>query len=214
MTTVLLTGFEPFHTAVRNPSWDAVVRIAADWDGDERVEAVCLPVAFARSVVALTTAIGRLQPDVVIAVGLAGRAHITPERVAVNLDDTPGPDADGLQPLGDAIREGGPVAYFSSLPVKRMVVAAQLAGAPAQVSDTAGGYVCNHVFYALQELASSRPQMRSGFVHVPPTPETNEPGHAHPDAVSLDVIIAGLTAAIRAAIDPAPDIKVALPMPH
>jgi pyroglutamyl-peptidase len=208
VTTILLTGFEPFADAVRNPSWDAVSRIAADWRGDERVEAVLLPVAFDRSVAVLAEAVDRLAPDLVVAVGLAeGRTGITPERVAVNLDDARIPDADGAQPVDAPVRTGGPAAFFTSLPVKRMVASAREAGAPAALSATAGAYVCNHVFYALQDLATDRPGMRSGFVHVPATPETR--GSAADDVtVPLDVLVAGLTAAVRAALDPAPDLVV------
>jgi pyroglutamyl-peptidase len=201
MTTILLTGFEPFDGADRNPSWDAVSRVAADWRGDELVEALLLPVAFERSVAALTRAVDDLGPDLVVAVGLAeGRAAITPERVAVNLDDAPAPDADGAQPVDAPVRPGGPAAFFTSLPVKRMVESARAAGAPAALSNTAGGHVCNHVFYALQELTADRPTLRSGFVHVPATPETRTSGDS-PNAVPLDVIVSGLEAAVRAAVD-------------
>ncbi|MFZ7087731.1 pyroglutamyl-peptidase I [Curtobacterium sp. RRHDQ10] len=206
MTTILLSGFEPFAGAVRNPSWDAVSAIAADWQGDERVEAVLLPVAFDRAVQVLTAAVDRVVPDVVVAVGLAeGRTGITPERIAVNLDDARIPDADGAQPVDAPVRSGGPAASFTSLPVKRMVAAAQQAGAPAALSATAGAYVCNHVFYALQSLAAERPGMRAGFVHVPATPETRVSERPDATAVPLEVLVSGLTAAVRAALDPAPD---------
>ncbi|PZF61067.1 pyroglutamyl-peptidase I [Curtobacterium sp. MCBD17_034] len=208
MTTILLTGFEPFADAPRNPSWDAVERVAATWTGPERVEAVLLPVAFGRSVDALRDAVERVTPDVVVAVGLAeGRSAITPERVAVNLDDARIPDADGAQPVDVPVLPGGPAAYFTTLPVKRMVAAARAAGAPAALSATAGAYVCNHVFYALQALAGAG--VRSGFVHVPATPETLREADDAVPTVSLDVLVTGLAAAVRAAVDPAPDLAVA-----
>lgn len=209
MTTILLTGFAPFAGGVRNPSWDAVSRVAADWQGDERVEAVLLPVAFDRSVAVLTEALDRLAPDLVIAVGLAeGRSGITPERVAVNLDDARIADADGAQPVDAPVQSGGPAAFFTTLPVKRMVAAARDTGAPASLSATAGAYVCNHVFYALQSLLADRPDVRSGFVHVGATPETRDTERPDPTAVSLGTLVAGLTAAVRAAVDPAPDLDV------
>ncbi|KQO65101.1 pyroglutamyl-peptidase I [Curtobacterium sp. Leaf261] len=209
MTTILLTGFEPFAGAVRNPSWDAVSRIAAEWQGDERVEAVLLPVSFVRSVEVLAEALDRLTPDVVVAVGLAeGRSGITPERIAVNLDDARIPDADGAQPVDAPVLPGGPAAFFTTLPVKRMVAAARDAGAPASLSATAGAYVCNHVFTALQSLLAGRPGVRSGFVHVGATPETRDSERQDPTSVPLETIVAGLTAAVRAAIDPRPDLDV------
>jgi len=209
VTTILLTGFEPFAGAVRNPSWDAAAGVAAGWDGPERLETALLPVSFERSVSALTTALDRVRPDVVVAVGLAeGRSGITPERVAVNLDDARIPDVDGAQPVDAPVLPGGPAAFFTSLPVKRMVAAARAADAPASLSGTAGAYVCNHLFYALQSLLAGRPEIRSGFVHVGATPETRAVRDPDPAAVPLDVLIAGLAAAVRAAIDPAPDLAV------
>lgn len=209
VTTVLLTGFEPFAGTARNPSWDAVSRIAASWDGPEVVEAVLLPVAFDRSVSALRAAVADVRPDVVVAVGLAeGRRAITPERVAVNLDDARIPDADGAQPVDVPALPGGAAAYFTSLPVKRMVAAAVAAGAPAELSSTAGAYVCNHVFVALQALAAEHPGMRAGFVHVPATPDTRASERRDATAVELDVIAAGLHAMVVAAIDPAADLAV------
>jgi pyroglutamyl-peptidase len=208
VTTILLTGFEPFAGGARNPSWDAVSRIADGWDGDADLEAVLLPVAFARAGEMVAAAVDRLTPDLVIAVGLAeGRRAITPERVAVNLDDARIPDADGAQPVDEPVLPGGPTAFFTSLPVKRMVAAARSVGAPAELSSTAGAYVCNHVFTVVQAATADRPGVRSGFVHVPATPETN-PGWDGP-TVELDVIVTGVRAMIDAALDPAPDIAVA-----
>jgi pyroglutamyl-peptidase len=216
VTTILLTGFEPFAGAARNPSWDAVQRVAAAWDGPDRVEAVLLPVAFRRSVTVLSAALDRVRPDVVVAVGLAeGRTHVTPERVAVNLDDARIPDADGDQPIDVPVLAGGPAAFFTTLPVKRMVAAALAADAPAALSATAGAYVCNYVFTALQSLVT--PGVRSGFVHVPATPETRSPAVEHDEAsapgaveptVPLEVVVRALTAMVRAAADPSPDLHV------
>lgn len=210
MTTVLLTGFEPFAGGVRNPSWDAVSAIAAaSAPPGVAVHAVLLPVAFDRSAAVLREAVDRLSPDLVLAVGLAeGRRAITPERVAVNLDDARIPDADGAQPVDVPALPGGPAAFFTSLPVKRMVAAARAVGAPAELSSTAGAYVCNHVFVVLQSLGADRPGMRSGFVHVPATPETRVSERPDADAVPLDVIVAGLGAMLDAALDPAPDAVV------
>jgi pyroglutamyl-peptidase len=212
VTTVLLTGFEPFAGAPRNPSWDAVEAIGRSWNphehGGAALSTVLLPVAFDRSAVVLRATVERLEPDLVIAVGLAeGRSAITPERVAVNLDDARIPDADGAQPVDEPAVPGAPAAYFSTLPVKRMVAAAIEAGAPAALSSTAGAYVCNHVFTVLQHLAVDRPGMRSGFVHVPATPET-VPGAANVPVLELDVLVLGLAAMLDAALDPAADVLV------
>lgn len=172
MTTVLLTGFEPFAAAAVNPSWQAAQLVASSWAGSERVIAVELPVAFARSGAALRAALDEHRPDLVIAVGLAeGRAAVTPERVALNIDDARIPDNDGDAPIDEPIDPDGPAARFTSLPVKAIVSALSEAGVPASLSNTAGTYVCNHVMYELMRELESRPGSRGGFIHVPATPE-------------------------------------------
>jgi pyroglutamyl-peptidase len=155
MRSVLLTGFEPFAGERLNPS----AQIAEALDGREiaghRVRGVILPCAFGESRRALLRALRSVEPALVICTGQAGgRAHLTPERVAINLDDARIPDNRGAQPSDRPIVRAGPAAYWSSLPVKAIVAALQARGLPASVSHSAGTYVCNHVFYSLMhELA-------------------------------------------------------------
>ena len=164
--SVLVTGFEPFGDATSNPSWAAV----STMDG---VHAVRLPCTFADSIPALRVAIDECQPDLVLCTGLAaGRVGLSVERVAINVDDARIPDNAGAQPIDEPIVPGGPAAYFSGLPIKACVAALRAAGVPAAVSQTAGTFVCNHVFYGLAHLiATVRPGLRGGFVHVPYAPE-------------------------------------------
>jgi len=170
MTTVLLTGFEPFGGESVNPSWEAVSRFAArpPMPGVE-VHTALLPCVYGASVTALRTAVVEHRPDVVIGFGQAGgRFGVTPELIAVNLDDAPISDNAGNAPLDAAIAADGPLAYRSGLPVKAIVAALHDAGIPASVSHTAGTYICNHVFYAAMHLvATEEPRVRAGFVHVP-----------------------------------------------
>ncbi|HEY2057698.1 MAG TPA: pyroglutamyl-peptidase I [Amycolatopsis sp.] len=168
--TVLLTGFEPFGGSATNPSWEAVSLVAARRDD---VVAVELPCAFEASLPALRAAIERHRPEVVVCVGQAGgRADVTPERVAINLVDARIPDNAGAQPVDVPVVEGGPAAYFTSLPVKAAVAAIRAADVPGSVSHTAGTYVCNQVFYGLMHLlATDFPGLRGGFVHVPSSPD-------------------------------------------
>ncbi len=169
MTRVLLTGFEPFDGAAVNPSWEAV-RLAASWnDARFDVAAVELPCVFGAAARVLREAVADQEPEVVVCVGQAGgRPDITIERVAVNVDDARIPDNAGNQPVDVPVAHGGPAAYFSGLPIKACVSAVRAAGLPASVSQTAGTYVCNHVFYALMHLiATEHPRCRGGFVHVP-----------------------------------------------
>ena len=162
MNTVLLTGFEPFGKSTLNPSAEIVKRI----NGENIVTAI-LPVAYTKSANQLLALIAEHNPDVVICLGQAeGRKEITPERVAINLDDARLADNDGVLRNDLKIVEEGPDAYFSTLPVKELVEAIKAQGIPAAVSLSAGAFLCNHVFYVAQnKLADTN--VRSGFVHVP-----------------------------------------------
>ena len=162
MTKVLLTGFEPFGKASQNPSAEIVKAI----NGDNLVTAI-LPVAYAKSANVLRALIVQHKPDVVICLGQAeGRKEITPERVAINLDDARFADNEGVFRTDSQIVNDGPDAYFSTLPVKEIVLAINEAGIPATVSLSAGTFLCNHIFYLTQHhLAGTN--VRSGFVHVP-----------------------------------------------
>ena len=162
MTTILLTGFEPFGTATSNPSGEIVKQIR----GDNIVTAI-LPVAYAHSAEQLLSLIEQHNPDVVICLGQAeGRTQITPEKVAINLDDARLADNKGVLRSDVKILEVGPDAYFTTLPVNDMVEAMKVQGIPAALSLSAGAFLCNHVFYVAQNKFAGT-KVRSGFVHVP-----------------------------------------------
>ncbi|WP_327689895.1 pyroglutamyl-peptidase I [Streptomyces tubercidicus] len=173
MTRVLLTGFAPFDGEATNPSWQAVRAAAAEPPAGIEMSAVELPCIYGASVAVLRAAIEEARPEIVVCVGQAGgRPDLTVERLAVNVDDARIPDASGAEPVDEAIVRGGPAAYFSTLPIKACVAAVRAAGLPASVSNTAGTFVCNHVFYGLAHLiATELPGIRGGFVHVPYAPE-------------------------------------------
>ncbi|MBV9825717.1 MAG: pyroglutamyl-peptidase I, partial [Alphaproteobacteria bacterium] len=136
------------------------------------VETRGLPTVFGRAIDALADAVLTTAPDFVLSVGLAGgRAALSLERVAINIDDARIPDNDGQQPIDRPIAPDGPPAYFATLPIKAAVAEMRRAGLPAVVSNTAGTFVCNHVFYGLMHLAATRhPGLRGGFLHVPYLP--------------------------------------------
>jgi pyroglutamyl-peptidase len=162
MTTILLTGFEPFGTATSNPSGEIVKQISG-----ENIVTAILPVAYAQSAEQLLSLIEQHNPDVVICLGQAeGRTHITPEKVAINLDDARLADNEGVLRSDVKILEDGPDAYFSTLPVKDMVEVMKAQGIPAAISLSAGAFLCNHVFYVAQNKFAGT-KVRSGFVHVP-----------------------------------------------
>jgi len=159
---ILLTGFEAFGQASLNPSGEIVKQISRD-----NVVTAILPVAYAQSAETLLDLISKYAPDVVICLGQAeGRKEITPERVAINLDDTRLADNEGVLRNDVKILENGPDAHFSTLPIKEMVEAIKSVGIPAAVSLSAGAFLCNHVFYVAQNRFVGT-NVRSGFVHVP-----------------------------------------------
>jgi pyroglutamyl-peptidase len=162
MTKVLLTGFEPFGKASLNPSGEIVKQIS-----DKNVVTAILPVAYAQSAAALLSLIEQYKPDVVISLGQAeGRTQISPERIAINLDDARLADNEGVVRSDVPIIVGGPVAYESTLPIKEFVEAMKAEGILAAVSLSAGAFLCNHIFYIAQDKFAGT-QIRSGFVHVP-----------------------------------------------
>jgi pyroglutamyl-peptidase len=162
MTKVLLTGFEPFGTATSNPSGEIVKQIS----GDNIVTAI-LPVAYTQSAERLLELIAEHNPDVVICLGQAeGRTQITPEKVAINLNDARLADNEGVLRSDMKIIDAGPDGYFSTLPVNEIVEAIKAKGVPATVSLSAGAFLCNHVFYVAQNKFAGT-KVRSGFVHVP-----------------------------------------------
>jgi pyroglutamyl-peptidase len=197
--TVLLTGFEPFNGAAVNPAWEAV-RALDGWEGDGfQVVTRQLPCVFGLSTRLLLDAIEECKPDVVIAVGQAGgRPDITVERIAINVDDAPIPDNDGWQPLDATIVSAGQAAYFATLPIKAIVHAIRSRGVAASVSQTAGTFVCNHVFYGLMHFTQGLP-LKAGFIHVPFLPEQVADRPEMP-WMELAQIVDGLRAAVEVAV--------------
>ncbi|AXV71304.1 Pyrrolidone-carboxylate peptidase 2 [Ralstonia solanacearum] len=209
MTTVLITGIEPFESDPTNPSWD----IARALDG-ERIDGATLvarqlPCVFGRANRELVAAIEATQPSLVLALGLAsGRSELSVERVAINVIDARIPDNAGNQPVDVPVVADGPAAYFSSLPIKAIVHALRAAGVPAAVSQSAGTYNCNHLFYGLMHhIATRAPRMRGGFIHVPATPElaARHPGRP---SLRLDAQIAGMRVAVQTALATQGDLRL------
>jgi pyroglutamyl-peptidase len=168
----LVTGFEPFGGDEVNPSSLAVDRLKKKY-GSLVVHTATLPCSFARSTRALQDAIDKAKPDIVLCVGLAGgRSELCLERVGINVQDARIRDNDGRQPIDKPVVKGGPAAHFATLPIKACVAAMRQAGLAVAVSNTAGTFVCNHILYALMDIASRRPTpLRGGFLHVPYAPE-------------------------------------------
>jgi pyroglutamyl-peptidase len=164
----LVTGFDAFGGEDINASCEAVRRLPPRVVGIDVVTAI-LPTSYSRSLPALEAAIARARPRIVLCVGQANdRAVLSVERVAINVQDARLPDNDGVQPIDSAIPGGGPPACFSTLPIREAVAALQAAGLPAEISNSAGTFVCNHVFYGLMRIAArKRHRFTAGFLHVP-----------------------------------------------
>ncbi len=205
--TVLLTGFDPFGGAVLNPSWLAACALQGRSIGGHRVIAAKLPTIFGRSLRELSVLLKQHRPALVLCLGLAGgRNALSLERVAINIKDARIADNAGDRPIDVAVVAGGPAAYFTSLPIKAMLQAMQRAGIAAEVSQTAGTFVCNQVFYGLMnELASRRAlkHTRGGFMHLPFLPEQGTP------SMDLDDMVRGLRIAIRCALRTGTDSSIA-----
>ncbi|HEY4270323.1 MAG TPA: pyroglutamyl-peptidase I [Galbitalea sp.] len=194
MTKILLTGFEPFDDAPTNPSWDAVTMVAEQWDGQDELVTARIPVVFAEAGAMMGLLITLHSPDIVIATGLAnGRTAITPERVAINIEDARIADNAGDQPSDRPIDTAGPVARWSVLPIKAIVRELDDAGIPARVSDSAGTYVCNSLMYQLMSAVDGT-AIVAGFVHVPSSPELAAL-HDEP-SMELETIARGVRIAI------------------
>ena len=192
--TVLLTGFEPFNGATINPAWEAVRALKGWIEDDFIVEILQLPCVFGFANRVLCGAVDEIKPDIVICVGQAGgRADLTVERVAINVDDAPILDNDGQQPVDAPIAPEGPAAYFATLPVKAIVGAMRERGLQASMSQTAGTFVCNHVFYGVLHHLQGRDAI-GGFIHVPYLPEQGAP------SMALSEIIEGLRTAVEVAV--------------
>ena len=205
--TILLTGFEAFGGETVNPSLRIVEALDGESIGGARVRALVLPVEFGRSARVLRAALRRHAPARVVALGQAGgRAALSIERVAINVDDARIPDNAGARPIDRPVVRGGPAALFSTLPVKAIVAALRARGVPAEVSQTAGTFVCNHVFYALQHaLAGTR--VRSGFVHLPYLPEQAAAWPGAP-GLPLATMVEGVREVLRvAATHRGPDLR-------
>ena len=203
--TVLVTGFEPFGPDSLNPSWMAAQALHGRMVAGHRIIGAQLPTVFGAAIEALREEMMRHRPVLVVAVGQAGgRAAISLERVAINVNDARIPDNAGAQPVDTPVVQSAPAAYFSTLPIKAMSKAVLDAGIDAEVSQTAGTFVCNHVFYGLMHELATRPQFkgtRGGFIHVPYLPAQGQP------SMALEKIVAGLKAGIECALKTHRDIR-------
>lgn len=193
MKKLLITGFDPFGGESINPAWEAV-RLLPDVIRDFELVKLEIPTVFGAAAQVVIDKAEEIHPDAIISVGQAGgRAAVTPEMVGINLRYASIPDNMGVLPCDIPIAEGGPAAYFSTLPVRAMAKAICDAGLPGAVSYSAGSFVCNDVLYSLLHHFDGT-AVRAGFIHVPFLPEQT----ADKPSLPLDKTVAALCAAIEA----------------
>ena len=195
---LLVTAFEPFGEDKLNSSQEVLKMLPESLPGAEIVKAV-LPVVFRSSAAMLFEVLAKEKPDAVLCLGQAGgRDALTPERVAINLNDARIPDNEGAQPVDEMILPEGPDAYFSSLPIKAMRDAIRETGLPSEISNTAGTFVCNQLMYALLNyIAHSDLKIRGGFLHLP---YLDRQTADHPDKPGFpcEKLVQGVEAAVTA----------------
>lgn len=201
--SVLVTGFDPFGGSPVNPSWDAVQALHGRTIAGHRVIGAELPTVFG-AWQRLPPLLEQHRPSLVLCTGQAGgRAALSLERIAINVNDARIPDNAGAQPVDAPVVAAGPPAYFTGLPIKAMLQALLDAGVRAEVSQTAGTFVCNETFYGLMHLLAE-PQWhgtRGGLIHVPWLPGQGQP------SMPLEAIVRGLEIAIACALRTQHDIR-------
>ena len=194
---ILLSGFEPFGGSAINPSAEVIRAIAGHAMAPFDLCTVLLPVTCDGGPVALVQAVDAVKPDAVLCLGQAnGRNALSIERVAINLLDFAIPDNAGKTIIDEPVVPGGPAAYFTTLPARTLLVAIRKAGVPAELSLSAGAYLCNQVFYRLlHHIAVNALPIRAGFIHLPSLPEQviDRPG----PSMGLETMVAGVRAALR-----------------
>lgn len=205
---VLITGFDPFGGESINPALEAVKLLPETISGAEVIK-LEIPTVFRKSVACIEEAIEKHNPDIVISIGQAGgRFGITPERVAINVDDARIEDNEENQPIDIKIQENGENAYFSNLPIKAMVKEMTENGIPGAVSNTGGTFVCNHVMYGILYLVNTKyPNIKGGFIHVPYIP-SQVIAKPNMPSMSLKDIAKGLELCIKAAVQNNEDVKL------
>ena len=204
MKKLLITGFQPFDGESVNPALEVAKGLQGKTINGYEVIAREIPVVRFEALKAVQAAIEELQPDAVITIGQAGgRPDITVERVGINIDDFRIPDNKGNQPIDEPVVIGGPVAYWATLPIKKMVANVKAQGIPASVSNSAGTYVCNHLLYGLLHYLTTQGKtaIPAGFIHIPYLPEqmaVRSGKDAQIATMSLDTLLKGFEAMIAA----------------
>ena len=191
MKKLLITGFDPFGGETVNPSWEAVKQLP-ETIGEYALFKFEIPTIFGLAAQTVLEKAAQIQPDVILCIGQAGgRDAVTPERIGINLRNARIADNAGNRPQEEIICKDGADGIFATVPVAAMAEAIRKAGLPANVSNTAGAFVCNDTLYTLLCHFAGTP-VRVGFIHVPYISQQGTPN------LPLEQIVHALTAAISA----------------
>lgn len=208
MKKILVTGFDPFGGEQINPALEAIKRLPT-LINDTQIVTYEIPTVFHKSGRLLQDYLLKEQPDAVLLVGQAGgRSAISLERVAINMDDARIPDNEGNQPIDEVINPQGAPAYFTTLPIKRIVQALKQHQIPAIVSNSAGTFVCNHLmYYLLDTLAAQKANVIGGFMHIPylPSQVVDQPNQP---SMALDQIVKAIEITLATIIKNQHDLKI------
>lgn len=212
MDTILVTGFGPYGNTSINPANKSAESLDGMIIGGSRIVGIEAPSYWYKCIETVVDAIEEWQPHMVIMLGeFGGRAMLTIERIAQNINDSSRyglQDNDGLVQQGEPVVPGGPVAYYSTLPLRAMVLAMRKAGYPADISDAAGTLMCNHLMYGvLHHISSHYLPLRAGWIHLPSLPEVAaQDAFLGNPSMSLETTVGGLRVAIEAAVENEKDI--------
>ena len=209
MKKVLITGFDPFGGESINPAYEAVKLLPDEIAGAKIIKKE-IPTVFQKGPDAVYEEIQSSKPDYVLCIGQAGgRSQVTPEWVGINFRNARIADNEGNQPLQTSVVENGPEAYFTMLPVFRMVEKMKGNGIPASVSYTAGTYVCNDVMYSVLHYCHTEFKgVKGGFMHVPFATEQTVNQPAGTPGMNLKDIAKAIELSVEAILENDTDIKV------
>lgn len=201
MKKILLTGFDPFGEEDINPATEVIKKFSGKKIKDHQIKTLEIPTVYKKSIEKIKEEINKINTDIVISIGQAGgRTDISLERIAINIDDYRIEDNEGNKPVDKEINPQGENAYFSTLPIKKMVDEIKENGIPAEVSNSAGTFVCNHVMYGVLDYIKEKDlDIKAGFIHIPflPSQVVDKKNKA---SMSLETVRKGLEIGIEAAI--------------
>ncbi len=213
MTKVLITGFEAYGNTPVNPAESAAKALDGAYFGGAEIISKVVPNNFFEAIEVVREAIKEVQPEIVVMLGeYGGRSMITVERLAQNFNDSTRyglADNKGVVLQGEPTVPDGPAAYYATLPIRAMVKAMREAGVPADISDTPGTFVCNHLMYGvLHVISTNNLAIRAGWVHLPHLPSVAAmEDHLGAPSMSVETSVTGLKAGIKAAVENKLDIQ-------